>query len=176
VIVVLVVFGVALSWVSEYLPRPADRLHVQFLFMLLFAVSGLGWMLDGWRTQVGRWFTIVALAMLVHLSNVWLDSPSLLTLLTIPIPLASALISLPAATGAAVAETLLLLLLQRPLGVSTDRTLLFGILAALWAWVGLKYAVYGPVHQIARWSWTHYQQARAWMKEAGDRQVSLKHA
>ena len=107
VIVVLVVFGVALSWVSEYLPSSSDRLHVQFLFMLLFAVSAIGWILDGWRTRVGRWFTIIALAVLIHLGNVWLDSPALLTLLTIPIPLASALISLPAASAtAAVANPL----------------------------------------------------------------------
>ena len=101
---------------------------------------------------------------------------TVLALLAIPAGLAAALIGFPAAAATAVGESILLLLLPRfvPIGIGNAETIV--VLLAIWAVLGLVYAVYRPAHQYALWSWTFYQRAQSLLEQARDRKADLAQA
>jgi len=177
VIAMLTVLGLVFVFVSNTQSDPSDQLKVLLLAVLFYAVATTAWLLDSWKPWVGRWFTIIALVTIVHLGNIWLDVPGFLTLMVIPSTLAAALISLPAAIATAVGETVLLLLLL-PVSVAASASVatIVTTLVAIWAVLGVVYAVYRPVHQLSRWLWEYFERTRSLLKEARDRKVELEQA
>ena len=51
---------------------PAVLMDYTLLLFLLFAVSAAGWPLTHWNLWLGRWFTVLALIVVVHLVSAWL--------------------------------------------------------------------------------------------------------
>lgn len=176
VIAVLVVLGLAFIFVGHTPSDPSEQFSVVLLALLFYALAGLTWLLDRWRSWVGRWFVIIALVALVHLSNSWLSVPGLLLLMVIPTALAGALISLPAATATAVGETILLVMPPKYGAAGADPATIGVALAAIWTMLGVVCAIYRPARHIARWSWDYYQNAQGLLEEARDRKADLKQA
>ena len=172
----LVPLVLALFLLADSLSDPSEWVPVVLLAMLIFAASAVAWALDDWKSRGGRWFTVMSLIVIVHLGNRWLDVPGLLPLLAIPTALAAVLIDLPAATATAVGETIWIVLWPRitPTGASWATVLV--ALIAIWAALGVMYAAYRPVHQVAQWSWEYFERAHDLLEEARDRQVKLKQA
>lgn len=155
---------------------PSKALDYALLWLLLSSLLIAGWLLTDWNAQAGRWFTVLVLALIIHLADSWLNLSGALILMAIPIALATALIGLRAATVFAAGETILLVTLFK-LGISGVTPLVVGLsLAAIWMMLGVALVIYYPVRQVAQWSWHYFQQAQRFLEEARDRQVELKQA
>jgi signal transduction histidine kinase/CheY-like chemotaxis protein len=142
--------------------------------LITWALSAALWFLEDWRPLLGRWATIAALAIVIPWVGQWFALAGFLALLSIPIALAAALISPPAAALTAVAQTILILLLPQYAQQSVGETM--ASLIAIWVMLGLMYAIYQPVLKLSLWSWEHFSRARELLDEARDRQVELKQA
>jgi len=173
-IAVLVGVGVVLALTSECWSDPSGRTKALLLAFVFYVASALVWLLDSRVIWMSRWFTVVALVILIHLGNAWLDIPGVLTLVVIPIGLTAGLIGLPAAAAVAVGETVLLGL--RPGWIVADANWASVVvpLVGVWMTLGMMYAVYRPVYGVAQWSWEHFQRAQASLEEVRDRQAELK--
>jgi signal transduction histidine kinase/DNA-binding response OmpR family regulator len=177
VIVTLVALSWVLGFLSEFLPEPVK---VAGLAMLIAALSMIAWAVESLNTRVGRWFLVVALVVLVLLAHAWLRMPGVLTWLSVPAALAAALLGLPAAAGAALSETALLLLLPllgRRFGiVGADGGTVGVALGAIWATLGVMVAVYHPMHQAIGYSEAYFEHVQGLLEQTRDRKVELEQA
>jgi signal transduction histidine kinase/CheY-like chemotaxis protein len=176
VIIAVAILVLAVQPVSESLLAPSLRVQMRSYTLLLFGLLAMAWLLERWKPWVAKWFIIVLLVAIVPLANSWQGVPGTLALMAIPTGLAAALITLPAAVATAVGETVLLLLLPRTAAAGGDRAAVGVALVAIWATLGVMYAVYRPVRHIARWSWGYYERAQGLLEEARDRRAELEQA
>ncbi len=172
-IVMLAVAGLALGAVAEQLglmPRAAA------VVLIVEALAALAWLLDSIRLPGGPWCAIAAWVAGVLLANQWLPAPGSLALLSLPTALAAAVIGLPAAAAITVTETGLIGALAR-YGTGGVGPAAAGVaLVAIWATLGVMFAVYRPVYQLTGWSWQHFQDAQHLLEEARARRGELKQA
>ena len=174
VIAALPIVGIMIFIGAMLLSRPAEVLmYAQLLFLLVCALSAIGWLLVRWNSLLSRWYAVLILIALIHLASIWLDVSRALALLVIPTALAAAMIGLPAATATAVGETLLLIALLNRVVVQFSLSDVDVPLTAIWAMLGVMVAVYRPVQQVAQWSWDYFQRAQGWLEEARDRKAEL---
>jgi signal transduction histidine kinase/CheY-like chemotaxis protein len=173
VVVVLAISGMVLVFMSDMRPDRSSELRMMLIALLCYAMSMIILLLGRWKSIVGQWSAVIALAILVHLVSFWLGVPGFLALMMVPTALAATLISLSAAGVVAVGETLLLIL--RPEWVVTGASLshITIPLIGVWMVLGVMWAVYRPVYQVTQWSWEYFQQARRLLEEARDRQLEL---
>ena len=114
------------------------------------------------------------LAIGIYVFHAWFNIPGFLVLLVIPTALATITLGSRATTMVAIGETLFLAFFSRYL-IASKVELTITIIA-IWAAVGIMYAAYQPVLQLAQWSWEHFERARSLLEEARDRQAELKDA
>jgi signal transduction histidine kinase/CheY-like chemotaxis protein len=174
VIVILIFLGLAFFLLSDIPSDISAQIRLTLFAMLFMALSVTIWLLDRWKPWVGRWFMISALVAVVYLGNHWLDVPGFLTLMVIPTALVAALVSLPAATVTTIGQTVLLLLSS--FITDTNLSTITIALVAIWTMLGVMYAIYHPVYQVAQWAWDYFQRAQVLMEEAQDRKVELEQA
>lgn len=175
-IITLGILLLAVQPLNEFLLELSLRVQARRYTLLLFALLAVAWLIDRWKPWVGRWFIVVLLVAVVGLANRWQAVPGTMALMAIPAGLAMALIGLPAATVTALGETVLLLLLPRAVAADVDRAAIGVALVAIWATLGMMYAVHRPAHQVAGWAWAYYQRARGLLEEARDRKAELEQA
>ena len=176
VIALLWILGLALASAGDFHPDSSFGFRVVQFALLFCLLSAIAWLIDAWKPWIGRCFMIIALIALIHLGSSWLSVPGFLMLIAVPIALAAALISVTAATVAALGETGLLLLLPEYVAAGLDGSAIAVVLVGIWAVLGIMYAVYNPVFKITRWSWEYYQRVRNLLEEARDRKVELEQA
>lgn len=176
VLTVLMVFAMAVLFMSDDLSDLSHRAQVQLFGLLLFALLTVTWLLDNWRAWAGRWFLIVGVVAAILLANSWQSVPGTLALMAIPTALAAVLIGLPAAAGTALGETVLLTLLPKHISTSVNPAEIGIALVAIWGMLGVMCAVYQPVYRVARRSWEYYRRAQGLLKDARDRAVDLQQA
>lgn len=172
--VMFLLLGLGLFLSSDLLSDPAAQLKLVRFAALFYALALVVWLLGRWKTPAGRWCVIIGLVAIVYLGDSWLGVPGFLTLMTIPTALASALISLPAAIAAGVGETLLLLTSFYVPGVNP--AIVATALGAIWATLGVMYAIYHPVYQFSHWSWQCSQQAQVLLEETREQKAKLEQA
>ncbi len=176
VIIALVILGLACLLWADSDPNPSHWVPPVLLAMLLFVASGIGWWLAGCQPRVGAWLLVATLIAAIWLGDRWLAVPGFLTLMVLPTVLATALIGVPAAAATALAQTTLLLVLPRAMGAGVTSGTVGVALAAIWATLGVMYAMHRPVCQVGRWAWEHSQRAQALLEEARDRKMELRQA
>ena len=176
VIAVLALTGFALVCLSDILPDPSDQYRMLLLTGLVYVLATIAWLLESWRPWAGRWLTVATLVIIAHLGHNWLGLSGFLVLTTIPIGLAAAMISLPAAAATAAGETVLLLMLPGSSTAQGDPGAAFIGVTAIWAMLGVMCAVYRPVHQLGRWVWEYFQAAQASLGDARARKAELEEA
>ena len=140
------------------------------------ALSAAAWRLDNWHPLAGRWGVAAAVTVSFYLLASWYQVPCALTLLALPVALAAALISLPAAAATAVAESAVLLWMATTATTAIDLAPLGVAAVAVWASWGIMIAVYQPVGQLAQWSWENTRRAQRLLDEARRRQGDLNQA
>ena len=172
VIVVLLMLSMALALGARLLPEPAKATtFVPYLASFL----ALAWLLESWKPRFSRWLLVTGLLASAHIMAEWFALPSATVLAALPVALAAPLIGVYAGFVLAGAETATLLLLW-----FSGRVEGFGLvtvtLIATWLVCGLMAATQKPVSELAGWSLTNFQRARALLDEARDRQAELKEA
>lgn len=164
--------AIALALGAFQLPDSSKAMN---LSLVLYAVSGATWLLTGWHDQIGRWATVLALAMVVCVVRVWMDVPGFLVLLVLPTALAAAVIDPKAALVTTLGETALLATPHRLLPAIGGGEAAMAV-TVIWITLGAMCVAYWPVSQLAQWSWQRFEQARDLLEEARDRQAELKDA
>ncbi len=164
----------AVGFVLGIAPASLSQDTRTLLAITVYALSALAWIATAWHPSLGRWLTVAALTIIVHLLGGPLALPGAVALIGLPTGLAAALISLPAALAVAAAQSALLLL-PGPAAPAGAESLAMG-LAAIWATLGLMAAVYVPVYQFSGWSWSQFQQAQRLLEETRDRRAELRQA
>ena len=163
-----------LVFLSDTLSNPSRRFEVVVLALLYYALAGLVWMLDGWRPDVGKWFTIISLIGVVHLTSLSLRAPEALFLAVIPPVLAAGLIGVWAGVGVALGESALIVALLVS-GVATFKAPLAGmVLVTIWSVIGVVYGTSQPVHQLLGWYEEYFVRAQQFFEEAQDRKLELE--
>jgi signal transduction histidine kinase/CheY-like chemotaxis protein len=173
VIVVVVVLGAALILLSDVLAGGSEESQVAALGLCCYALAAVAWVLDERRPRLARWLTVLALLAGVHLAEGWLDVPGSLTLATVPVLLASLLVSQWAAIGIAAGESALLVVLLRQPASRLDLAAVAVALVAMWASLSIVHALCRPVGQLAQWSEQYYESAQCLMEEAQNRRAEL---
>ncbi len=164
----IVAFAVVLVLVD---PRLVTGRDPSALAILLFGLAGLVWLVGRWRPASAPWLAMVLLAATLMLARAWCGWQGLLTLLMVPTALAGAIMAPAAAVTLAVAESAVLggwLIGGLPTGEGAIA------LVATWAGAGLVTALLRPAHQLAAWSWGHYERGQRLLDEARERQSQLK--
>jgi len=173
----LVVLGGLLFFGVEMLAYPWQAVNrVISFFLLLFALSMVGWLLVDWKPLLGRWFAILALATMVHLADRWLNVPGSLAWAAIPTALAVPLIGLSAGAITALCESILILALAGYPAVGLDPSSAAVAIVAIWAIFGAMYAVHYPMHQRSVWLSGYFEQAQRFLEEARNRRAELEQA
>ncbi len=150
------------------------QFQVQSTALLALALCIVAWALSGWKSWLGKWFTVVSPVVIIALTYRWTGTPGTLALAAIPVGLAFVLMTPAAAIAVALSTTGLLLVTPRYLGASTGEVVIAS--AAVWSTLGLIYAVHRPMYQYAQSAWTYYSQAQALLEEARDRRADLNQA
>lgn len=176
IVVLLAAFAMAVQFVTRNESDAYHRFHLDVFVVLLYTLCAVALLLSQWRSWAGRWFVVIAMVTTIALANVWQIVPGTLPLLSIPSGLAAALISFPAAVAVGLGETLLLILLPEYVTGDAGPATISVAVAAIWATLGVVYAVYRPAHEFAFWTWEYYRRSRRMLDEARNRQGELKTA
>jgi signal transduction histidine kinase/CheY-like chemotaxis protein len=177
ILAILLVLAPALLLTGDVLSWPEETVdHIAWLCPLLTLLSIGVWLSLRWHDLTGRWLTILASVVAIHLTSIWRDIPASLGLAAFPIAVTAFLISLPAAAAVAVGNTLLLVGLLNWPAAGLDAPAVAVALIATWATLGVMYAVYRSVHQLSRWLEEYFERAQCLLAEARDRRAELTQA
>jgi signal transduction histidine kinase/CheY-like chemotaxis protein len=157
VLVLFVLIGIALTSVADVRFALEEAVPIA---SLIFAVSALAFMLDRWKPQIGRWFTIAVMTGIIVLFSQWPIGPGALGLLALPIALAAALLGVTAALVTALAQTVLLALLASDGAGSGNATAILVGLSATWLMAGITFMTYRAMYGLADWAQDYYDQAQ----------------
>jgi len=177
VLAALVMLGGVLYLTAELLSYPWRTVdQVMSLFLLLSALSAIGWMLVGWRPMLGRWFTILLLAAVVHLAGYWLHIPGSLAWAVIPTTLAVPLVGFSAAVVTAVAESVVILGLIRYPAAGFGLSNAVVALVAVWGVFGAVYAMHHQTRQRSSWLLEYFDRAQQSLQDAQEGRAELRQA
>ncbi|MDF1512769.1 MAG: ATP-binding protein [Anaerolineae bacterium] len=173
---IIILFSITvLVFTVSGIPTALDE-RVQLMMLagaiLLMSVSSL--YLYRWRTWAGRWFSVCALIVIFHLSSRWMGTQGALLLGVLPVALAGALISVPAAAAAALLQTIIIHI--NPIYRTLGSPFLWSAVMTLWGTAGIIYGIYHPVQRVASWAWAYFQKAQYLLEEARDRRMELEQA
>lgn len=154
--------------------------------LLMLALAGIAWALEGWRPRLGAAFSVFSLMVVVLLARYWLGVEGALILLALPTAFAAAVIGLPAGLLSAAGSTALLVALwQTAFSPTWGGGLTFGgaapseiglTLVLVWTVTAVQWAMIRPVQHIVAWSWDHYRQAQGTLDEALSHRAQLAQA
>jgi len=164
----LVVLGVVLAGAFG-----GSESHMMNLTLLAFLGAAAAWILDSLNAQVGRWFTLMMLVALVCLATSWLRAPEVLTLMVVPIALATSLVGSVAAGVTALGESALLLLLLGFPDLYASPRILMTLLTAMWAVFGLSFVRDWQARQLSKWLAEYFERAQRSLSEARDSKAEL---
>lgn len=176
VVIGLMVLSTILIIVGDVRFETSERLRVLNFALLIYAAGGAAWLLEDWRAWLGRWFILATLVVILTLGVRWLGVSEFLSLMPLPVVLAVALLGFGAATATAVGETILLFWLWQEAGPGLSSASVLMPLVSVWGTLGAMLLTFQPLHEVARWSWRHFQQTQTLLEEARDRKIELKQA
>jgi signal transduction histidine kinase/CheY-like chemotaxis protein len=177
VLATLVLLGGGLCLVAEILPYPGHTIdRLISLFLLVSTLSVIGWVLYDWKPKLGRWFTILAVAVAVHLGGNWLHVPGSLAWAAIPVVLATPLAGLSATVVTAVVESVFILGLVRYPTAGIDLPNAVAPLVAVWGVFSATCAMYHQIHQRGSWIAQYLEHAQQSLQDTRDRRAEFKQA
>ena len=160
-------YALALMLIDPALPSGRQVIS---LAGMLFLATALAWLLGQRLPAAAPWLAAALLSGALVLSRLWCGWQGVLALLILPTALAGALIAPRAALSLGLAQSAALALLSRTI-LPSELAL---ALAATWVGVALVAALYYPVHELARWSWSHFSEGQAMLEQARLKQSELK--
>jgi signal transduction histidine kinase/CheY-like chemotaxis protein len=177
VLAALVMVGGVLYLAAEMVPYSWWMVdQAMSFFLLLGALSAIGWAIVDWRPMLGRWFALLAVAAVVHLAGSWLHIPGTLAWAVIPTALAVPLVGPSAAVITAVGESVVILGLIRYPAAGFDSSSAVVALVAVWGVFGATYAMHRQTHQRSSWLFEYFEHAQRSLRDAQDRRAELRQA
>lgn len=165
--------GCVVSFGAELLSLPWSVVSRTMLLAIVVAfVFVVGMLLCGWRPQVGRWFTLLGLSLLVHAYGLWLEIPGALGWAIIPTAYAACLVSVSAAALTAFVESVWVLLLAQFLGVEGAPAALLSVWALFFAIAAISY----QTRQQTKWYAGYFEQAQRLLADVLDHRAELVQA
>ena len=175
VLITLLVLGILLYFGAMTLYDPwevEDRMMA--LFLALCGLAAAGWLLVGWKPLLGRWYTVLALSVAVHLAGFWLDMPGSIYWAAIPIALAVPLVGLSAASVAAIVESAIVSYLAPRTG--GDSSSAIAVLVVIWGVYVALWAMQHQIRQRCEWVDEYFGHAQRSLEEARDHRADLEQA
>jgi signal transduction histidine kinase len=165
--------GCVVSFGAELFSLPWSVVsRTMFLAIVVALVFVVGRMLCGWRPQVGRWFTLLGLSLLVHTYGLWLEIPGALGWAIIPTAYAACLVSVSAAALMALVESVWVLLLAQFLGVEGALAAVVAVWALFFAIAALSY----QTREQTKWYAGYFEQAQRLLADVLDHRAELVQA
>ena len=165
--------GCVVSFGAELFSLPWSVVsRTMFLAFVVALVFVVGRMLCGWRPQVGRWFTLLGLSLLVHTYGLWLEIPGALGWAIIPTAYAACLVSVSAAALMALVESVWVLLLAQFLGVEGALAAVVAVWALFFAIAALSY----QTREQTKWYAGYFEQAQRLLADVLDHRAELVQA
>jgi signal transduction histidine kinase/CheY-like chemotaxis protein len=150
-------------------PIESDRvlsadIRLRYLEPILFLMPFVTVMVYRWRPWVGRWFAVLAPAVVIFVMQSWLPIPGSLALLAISTGLAAALIGPRAAAGVAAGSVMGLFVLAALSG-APDGWQIGVAFTAIVTTLVLTLSLHRSVVNVAAWSRNYYLEAVRIMQE-----------
>ncbi len=136
------------------------------LALYCWTVSGVGMLLVAWRDGASRWFTVVALALLVYLAAWQLQDPAVLTWLALVHLLAVVFLGIRAGVALAALQTALL----AAGGYLAASQLAVGL---MWTALLVAGALVYTLHSVFQWSMDTFRHADEALREVRGRQQEM---
>lgn len=172
VLVISVAIGGLIYFMAEVmLPYSWEVTSNAVSFALLVSFLAIcGWIIDEWNGVLGRWFALLLLLLLVHLSALWLRLPGAAMWVIIPVAMAAPLLGLRVAALVAVAESFATLWFAPQMGLSTTLSVSGAvvILVALWIVFAAMFLTRFELRRVALRLSQHYQAEKELLEEARD--------
>ncbi len=174
VVVVLATLSVAMIAGAQLQEEP--RLWSRFLDLglVLGGTALVGWLLTYVQPLAAKWWPVCAALAAVVLGAHWLELPSVLFLMFVPVLLSGALIGLLGAAATALAETLVLFLSPALLHVGLDAAGVAIALTGIWIVLGALIAIYRPIYALGDWLQRYLDSAEQVVEQARDRKAQLE--
>jgi len=154
----LLVLALVLTWVGDSPTQPPrGSVSLYLLALLCYATAAITWLLDAWKPLLARWAVPSMAVALVLLAAKWLESPTYLTLSTVPVALTLALV-------------------QDNLRTAPCGSMLAATVIAIWSIAGVLTAACWQAKQGRKYLSRYFEQARGSVQEARDRKVELAQA
>ncbi len=177
VFVIMLCLALTTLFLAEDLTNIAWRTQGELVGIVILAWTLLAWRISSWSNLVSRWLIVIMLiSLVIGLKLLPLKMPGSLALLSIPICLATAMISLPAAANTAVGCTVVMLVLPRFLPQTFDGSEVTIAVIAISATLYIMYSLYHRVGDTFDWLWESSSRARRLLEEARDRKAELNQA
>jgi signal transduction histidine kinase/CheY-like chemotaxis protein len=175
ILIALVALGILIYFGATILSAQWElESRMMTLFLALCGLAIIGWLLVGWKPELGRWFTVAALSATVHLTGLGLDVPGSLTWAVLPVALAVPLIGLSAASVAAVGESAIVLYLaERTEGNSSNAVV---AIVVIWGVFVALCAMQCRIRQRCVWLNAYFEHAQQFLEEARDHRADLEQA
>jgi signal transduction histidine kinase len=174
VLLLLVALSIGLTLALESLLNDAQIQGFLWLDIALFVFCALIWWLDGFRTNVARYLTLLLIEAIVFYGYVGLGMGAFAALLPLLPALAIAMTSVPCALAVAASETLLVIALQRfalvPYSSAGDAAL---VILSIWASLALLGRLLQHLTQVDRWAQDYLKLAHDLIHEQRDRRAEL---
>jgi signal transduction histidine kinase/CheY-like chemotaxis protein len=146
------------------------------LFLFISLLVSIGWVIvDRWQL-VGRWFTVLTLAIAIHVGSSWLQLPGSFALAVVPIVFALLLLGVVAAAITTVGESLIILLLANFTTIEPNPSSAIVALLAIWAIFIALAAGHRKVQQLSIRLFAYFQQAQNLLEDARNHRAELVQA
>lgn len=143
-------------------------------FLVLSALSALGWLLVSWNPLIGQWFTVGSVIASLVVLSLWIGVSAAMTLSAVPVAVTAITVSLRAAAVSGVVESLILLFLLFSPVRGLERPVVVGALIAVWAVLGVRYVEHRSVRRLCGWLAEYYKEARDTLQEAQRRKMEAR--
>ncbi len=141
--------------------------------MLLLGLALLIGILRRYTYWLAAWTLFIGMSLVAGILIVWTGVPTAVSLLALPAGLATLFIGLVAGIGGAVVATVAIILAPAEL-VPLDTTARFMALFQIWGAVWLVWLTSRSLLTAMMWFQSSYEQSRALLEEARDRQLRLQ--
>ena len=173
VLILLVSMGMILYFMAEMLDYQwLEVSQAIWFFVMVVLLSIAGWLAVGWRPVVGRWFTLGALAAVLHLGGFWLHLPGTIVWAVIPTALAVPLVGSRGAAVVPVWESVIVLGLMRYPSFGFEPSVAAAVLVAIWSVFGATWAAYRAIRARLVWMEEYFEGAQQSLEETREYRVA----
>ncbi|MFC1976400.1 ATP-binding protein [Chloroflexota bacterium] len=148
-----------------------DPFQVGVSALILFALPAVVWALHERSYLASAWTLVLGCTVVILLLAGWGNVPVTVSLLVLPVGLATLFVGM---MGGTLTAAVCSLLLFTPIVANLDPALRFTTLIGMWGTVGLIWLTQRPFSTAIEWYYFSYEQNRELLEQAQDSQLQLR--